>query len=78
MSRDPKTNGGQDTLYTRQRKLFAPKGISWVGESSIISPTNAELETGSNWEIVSNGKTETDKKYFNHKAIPLVKIITKG
>lgn len=78
MSRDPKTNGGQDTLYTRQRKLFAPRGISWVGASSIISPTNAELETGTNWEIVSNGKTDTDKKYFNHKAIPLVKIVTKG
>ena len=78
MSRDPKTNGGQDTLYTRQRKLFAPKGISWVGASSIISPTNSELETGTNWEIVSNGKTDTDKKYFNHKAIPLVKIVTKG
>ena len=78
MSRYPKTNGGQDTLYTRQRKLFAPRGISWVGASSIISPTNAELETGTNWEIVSNGKTDKDKKYFNLKAIPLVKIVTKG
>lgn len=78
MSRDPKTNGGQDTLYTRQRKLFAPKGISWIGASSIISPTNEELKTGTNWEIVSNGKTDTDKKYFNHKAIPMVKIVTKG
>lgn len=78
MSRDPKTNGGQDTLYTRQRKLFAPRGISWKGASSIISPTNAQLETGTNWEIVNNGKTGNDLKYFNHKAIPLVKIVTKG
>ena len=46
MSRDPKTNGGQDTLYTRQRKLFAPKGISWVGAESIISPTDVQWQ---NW-----------------------------
>lgn len=78
MSRDPKTNGGEDTLYTRQRKLFAPRGISWVGATSIISPTAAELATGTNWEIVSNGKTGEDKKYFNHKAIPMVKIVTRG
>lgn len=30
MSRDPKTNGGQDTLYSRQRKVFAPYGISYT------------------------------------------------
>lgn len=78
MSRDPKTNGGQDTLYTRQRKLFAPRGISWKGASSIISPTASELETGTNWEIVSNGKTGNNKKYFNHKAIPIVRIISRG
>ena len=29
-------------------------------------------------ESFSNGKTDKDKKYFNHKAIPLVKIVTKG
>ena len=29
MARDPKTNGGQDTLYTRQRKVFAPFGLSY-------------------------------------------------
>lgn len=78
MSRDPKTNGGQDTLYARQRKLFAPRGISWKGDSSIISPTAQQLATGTNWAIVDNGKTGNDKKYFNHKAIPMVKIITKG
>lgn len=78
MSRDPKTNGGQDTLYTRQRKLFAPRGISWKGASSIISPTDEQLATGTNWEIVSNGKTDSNKKYFNHKAIPIVKIVTRG
>lgn len=78
MDRDPSTDGGVDILYTRQRKLFAPKGISWIGASNIISPTVEQLETGTNWEIVSNGKTGEDKKYFNHKAIPIVKIVTKG
>ena len=78
MSRDPKTNGGQDTLYTRQRKLFAPKGISWIGSESIISPTDVQLATGTNWKIVDNGKTGNDLKYFNHQAIPIVKIVTKG
>ena len=78
MSRDPKTNGGQDTLYARQRKLFAPRGISWKGASSIISPTATQLATGTNWEIVNNGKTGNDLKYFNHKAIPMVKIVTRG
>lgn len=78
MSRDPKTNGGQDTLYTRQRKLFAPKGISWIGSESIISPTDVQLSTGTNWKIVDNGKTGNDLKYFNHQAIPIVKIVTKG
>ncbi len=28
MDRDPAKNGGEDTLYTRQRKVFAPFGIS--------------------------------------------------
>lgn len=78
MVRDAKTKGGQTELITRQRKLFAPRGISWKGASSIISPTNAQLETGTNWEIVNNGQTDTNKSEFNHKAIPIARIITKG
>ena len=53
MARDPKTNGGEDTLYTRQRKVFAPRGISYEKTSQAsLSPTNAELATGSNWSLV--------------------------
>lgn len=49
MSRDPKTNGGQDTLYSRQRKVFAPYGISYTRSSqATLSPTAAELEKGAN------------------------------
>lgn len=76
VARDAATNGGVDKLYTRQRKLFAPKWISWVGSSAIISPTNAQLATGSNWEIVNDG--ETNKTYVNHKFIPFVRIISRG
>lgn len=39
MARDPKTNGGQDTLYTRQRNVFAPFGISYEkAKQASLSP----------------------------------------
>ena len=76
--RDPKTNGGEDTLYSRQRKAFAPYGISFTKSSMATdSPTNAELETGANWELVSGG-SGADKQYINHKAIPIARIISRG
>ena len=79
MNRDPKTNGGLDTLYTRQRKMFVPKWISFTKDSMASnSPTDAELATGSNWEIVNNGKAGANKAYVNHKMIPLAKIISRG
>lgn len=74
-SRDPKTNGGQDTLYGRQRKIFSPYGISWT-DSGIISPTPAQLETGSNWSLANSN--ESSKDYFPHKAIPIARIISRG
>lgn len=46
MSRDPKTNGGEDTLYTRQRKVFAPYGISYEKASQTsLSPTDTSSRT---------------------------------
>lgn len=77
MSRDPKTNGGQDTLYNRQRKCFAPYGISFtMSNMATLSPTDAELSDGANWELVNTGGN--DKKYINIKAIPIARIISKG
>ena len=78
MSRDPKTNGGQDTLYSRQRKCWSPYGISFIGISNIatLSPTDAELADGANWELVNTGGT--NKKYINLKAIPIARILSKG
>lgn len=78
MSRDPKTNGGQDTLYSRQRKCFAPYGISFTKASmASLSPTDAELENGANWELV-NSNEATGKEYISLKAIPIARIISLG
>ena len=77
MSRDAKTNGGEDTLYTRQRKCFAPYGISFTkAVMSTLSPTKAELENGQNWELVNTGGAV--KEYISTKAIPIARIISLG
>lgn len=80
MERDPARNGGEDTLYTRQRKVFAPKGISYEKKSQAsLSPTDAELKNGVNWELVHSGEEEpTERSYINHKAVPIGRIISKG
>lgn len=79
MDRDPKVNGGEDTLYSRQRKCFAPYGINFTKASmATLSPTDAELETGANWELVNNGQTGDAKKYINSKAIAIARIISLG
>ena len=80
MARDAATNGGVDTLYTRQRKCFVPFGISYEKASQASnSPTNAELENGSNWTLVHTGETqEADRTFINHKAIPIARIISLG
>lgn len=78
MFRDPKSFGGQDTLYSRQRKCFSPYGISFTQASmSTLSPTNAELENGYNWELV-NSRENSDKIYIAHKAIAIGRIISLG
>lgn len=78
MARDEKTNGGQDTLYSRQRKCFSPYGISFTQDTmASLSPTNAELELGVNWELV-NSKETSGRIYIAHKAIPIGRIISLG
>ncbi len=80
MHRDPKVNGGEDTLYMRQRKVFAPKGVSYEKTSQAsLSPTNAELANGANWSLVHSGEsTASQRSYINHKAIPIARIISRG
>jgi hypothetical protein len=75
MNRDPKTNGGQNTLYSRQRKVFAPYGISFMkANMAKNSPTDAELANGANWTLVNDGNGKT----ITHKAIPIARIISRG
>ena len=74
MERDEAANGGQTTLYSRQRKIFAPYGISFTKKSMASqSPTAAELETATNWTLVNDGTNVID-----HKAIPIARIISRG
>ena len=80
MARDPKKNGGEDTLYTRQRKAFAPFGISYEKKSQAsLSPTDEELAKGENWCLVHSGETDDgDRSYVAHKAIPIARIFSRG
>lgn len=76
IDRDPKTNGGEDLLYTRQRKLFAPRGFSFVQPSTaIVSPTDAQLATAARWTPV---KDTAGTGYYESKAIPIARIISRG
>lgn len=71
--RDPARNGGEDTLYTRDRWCFAPRGISFTEASmASLSPTDKELATGKNWEVVAdpNGKS------IPLNQIPIARVIT--
>lgn len=80
MNRDPKTNGGQDTLYIRQRKCFAPFGISYEkAQQATNSPTDTELANGANWVLVHTGESAAENRsYLNHKAIPIARIFSRG
>ena len=74
--RDPVTNGGEEMLYTRQRKLFAPRGFSFVQPTTaIVSPTDAQLATAARWTLV---KDTAGTGYYDTKAIPIARVISKG
>lgn len=79
MDRNPYKNGGQDTLITRQRKSFAPYGISFTKKSMRhLSPTDAELELGENWELVHSDSDAEHVQYIPSKVIPIARIISLG
>ena len=80
MSRDESKNGGEETLYMRQRKVFASFGISYEKTSQAsLSPTDAELANGANWSLVHSGESvAANRSYINHKSIPIVKIVSRG
>lgn len=79
MSRDAAKNGGQTTLYSRQRKVLAPYGISYEKSSqATLSPTNSELANGANWTLVHDEGMGAARKYIDHKAVPITRIISRG
>ena len=51
--------------------------ISYTGTGT-VSPTKANLESGSNWELANNDKTGSSKVYVDDKLIPVVRIISRG
>ena len=76
MARDPKTNGGQDTLYSRKRNAIAVPCLSWLNKSVAgLSPTKAEIENGANWGLITDAK---GAKVVDHKACAIARIISKG
>ena len=74
--RDPTTAGGQNMLITRQRKLFAPRGFSFVQPATaIVSPTDAQLATAARWTPV---KDTAGTGWFDGKAMPFARILSEG
>lgn len=74
--RDPTSAGGKEMLITRQRKVFAPRGFSFVQPgTAIVSPTDEQLKTATRWAIIKNS---AGTGYFNSKAIPFARIISNG
>ena len=68
--------GGKDMLITRQRKIFAPRGFSFVQPSTaIVSPTDTQLATAARWTVV---KDTAGTGYYDTKAIPFARIISEG
>ena len=57
VSRDPATNGGQETLWTRVRETIHPNGFIFKKPAGYTaSPTDAALAAAANWDIVGNPK----------------------
>ena len=72
---DRDADNDRDYLYQRQRKCFAPHGISYLMESQVTdSPSDEELADGANWDIVKG----SDGSYYNHREIAIARIISRG
>ena len=58
VSRDEATNGGEETLWTRQRQTIHPNGFSFVKPTDgyTSSPTRTQLGTTANWTLARNPK----------------------
>ena len=77
LARNATERGGHTDLVSRVRYVIVPQYISYKSKTA-VSPTDAQLETGSNWEVANNGETSTNKKFVDTKLIPVVRIISRG
>lgn len=72
--RDPKVNGGEDTLYVRDRYICGFDGLSFVKPASLTaSASNADLANGENWAIINNGSVAIPTK-----SIAIARLISRG
>lgn len=57
-----------DELYNRQAKVLHPKGMSWIGGANIAdeTPSNAELEVGTNWTMAAAEAKQVGMVAFVH------------
>jgi hypothetical protein len=66
--REPFKHGGENTLITRKRFVYAPKGFSFTKTNMIgLSPTIDELKDTANWDLVRS----TSGTPINHRSIPI-------
>lgn len=53
---DRDKQAGVDYLFTRRAFTMHPRGVKWVGTAAGETPTNEELATGTNWQLVGKAK----------------------
>ena len=74
MYREPKVNGGQDTLYVRDRYICGFEGLSFMKpDDAAVSVTNDQLADGANWCVINNGT-----KSIPVKSIAIARLISRG
>lgn len=76
LSRNATLKGGKTDLITRIREMIVPMYLSYKGTGT-VSPTNANLATGSNWELANDNDNDS-KTYVSDKLIPVARIISRG
>lgn len=55
--RDPLVGGGYEYMVMRRQFVLHPRGVKWIGTSTLATPSNSELATTGNWSRVYDSKT---------------------
>ncbi len=56
IARNPYRGMGDNALINRKQFVMHPLGVQWNEPADLISPTNAQLETGARWKRVKEKK----------------------